>query len=214
MPFNDEVSFWREIKDYLYTEDVLVRWSENPSVRCYFVTMGEWNGNPQHEDSIRRFKQDLTNDFSEVHFHFFGGSDIKEALDRNENQLTAQLPYVDTIAFPGVTDVDGSCIILCQANEYIQMLDTKEGIIRKSLFNDNVRDFQGENNINNEKNKYDLIIFGDVLEHLSIEDAQKVLAIAEENAKAIMIAVVPTIIVYCIFSNQIVDGLTAGAVKG
>ena len=31
---------------------------------------------------------------------------------------------------------------------------------------------------------------------------------------AIMIAIVPTIVVYCIFSNQIVDGLTAGAVKG
>ena len=30
----------------------------------------------------------------------------------------------------------------------------------------------------------------------------------------IVIAVVPTIIVYCIFANQIVDGLTAGAVKG
>lgn len=31
---------------------------------------------------------------------------------------------------------------------------------------------------------------------------------------AIVIAIVPTIIVYCCFSNQIVDGLTAGAVKG
>ena len=31
---------------------------------------------------------------------------------------------------------------------------------------------------------------------------------------AIVIAIVPTIIVYCVFSNQIVDGLTAGAVKG
>lgn len=31
---------------------------------------------------------------------------------------------------------------------------------------------------------------------------------------AIVLAVVPTIIVYCCFSNQIVDGLTAGAVKG
>ncbi len=31
---------------------------------------------------------------------------------------------------------------------------------------------------------------------------------------AIMIAILPTIIVYCVFSNQIVDGLTAGAVKG
>lgn len=31
---------------------------------------------------------------------------------------------------------------------------------------------------------------------------------------AIVIAIIPTIVVYCIFSNQIVDGLTAGAVKG
>ncbi len=31
---------------------------------------------------------------------------------------------------------------------------------------------------------------------------------------AIMIAVIPTIIVYCCFANQIVEGLTAGAVKG
>lgn len=31
---------------------------------------------------------------------------------------------------------------------------------------------------------------------------------------AIIIAIIPTIIVYCCFSNQIVDGLTQGAVKG
>lgn len=31
---------------------------------------------------------------------------------------------------------------------------------------------------------------------------------------AIIIAIAPTVLVYCLFSNQIVDGLTAGAVKG
>ncbi len=31
---------------------------------------------------------------------------------------------------------------------------------------------------------------------------------------AVIIAIAPTILVYCMFSNQIVDGLTAGAVKG
>ena len=31
---------------------------------------------------------------------------------------------------------------------------------------------------------------------------------------AIMIAIIPTIVVYCMFSNQIVDGLRTGAVKG
>lgn len=31
---------------------------------------------------------------------------------------------------------------------------------------------------------------------------------------AIIIAIAPTIVVYCLFSNQIVEGLTVGAVKG
>ena len=31
---------------------------------------------------------------------------------------------------------------------------------------------------------------------------------------AILIAIIPSIIVYSMFSNQIVDGLTQGAVKG
>ena len=31
---------------------------------------------------------------------------------------------------------------------------------------------------------------------------------------AILIAIIPTIVVYSMFSNQIVDGLTTGAVKG
>lgn len=36
---------------------------------------------------------------------------------------------------------------------------------------------------------YDLIIFGDVLEHLSVEDAQRVLKKAKQHTKAILIAV-------------------------
>ena len=31
---------------------------------------------------------------------------------------------------------------------------------------------------------------------------------------AIIIAIAPTVIVYCMFRNQIVEGLTTGAVKG
>ena len=31
---------------------------------------------------------------------------------------------------------------------------------------------------------------------------------------AIIIAIAPTVVVYCMFSNQIVEGLTTGAVKG
>ena len=37
--------------------------------------------------------------------------------------------------------------------------------------------------------QYDLIIFGDILEHLSIEDAQRVLKEAEKHGKYILVAV-------------------------
>lgn len=36
--------------------------------------------------------------------------------------------------------------------------------------------------------QYDLVIFGDVIEHLEVEDAQLCIARAKENAKAILIA--------------------------
>ncbi len=49
-----------------------------------------------------------------------------------------------------VNKVENSCIAMCYANEFVNLLRTEEGVIRKSLFNDNVRDFQGTNNVNRE----------------------------------------------------------------
>lgn len=52
----------------------------------------------------------------------------------------------------------------------------------KNIYQEDIRNF-------NYPRSYDLIIFGDVLEHLTIEDAQKVLKEAEKHTKAIMVAV-------------------------
>ena len=39
---------------------------------------------------------------------------------------------------------------MCGASDFVSMINTEDGIIRKTLFNDNVRDFQGDNSINSE----------------------------------------------------------------
>ena len=51
----------------------------------------------------------------------------------------------------------------------------------RHVFNADVRGFQFEH--------YDLIIFGDVLEHMSVEDAQKVLAYAWDRCTDLIVAV-------------------------
>ena len=50
------------------------------------------------------------------------------------------------------------------------------------VFGCDIRDFQYTED-------YDLIIFGDILEHLSVEDAQRVLKEASRHSKAVLVAV-------------------------
>lgn len=149
-PFNENVTYWRDIKNYLYTEDVLLQWNETPTVRCYYVTLGEVRDHPEHEDLIRQFKNDMITICDEPLFHMHGAQEFRMIIDQNQNKLKVKLPYIDTMALPGSNDIGNSCILLCKASDYISLINTKEGIIRKTLFNDNVRDFQGDNTINRE----------------------------------------------------------------
>ena len=61
---------------------------------------------------------------------------------------------------------------------------TKHGLanIYRNVYHADIREFEYGN-------KYDLIIFGDVLEHMSVEDAQKVIAYAEPRCRDFLIAV-------------------------
>lgn len=50
-----------------------------------------------------------------------------------------------------------------------------------NVYNVNIKDF--------EYNYYDIVIFGDVIEHLEVEEAQKVLEYALEHSKQVIVAV-------------------------
>lgn len=52
----------------------------------------------------------------------------------------------------------------------------------RNVFQEDIRTFEYKQN-------YDLIIFGDILEHLSVEDAKRVLNEAKKHSKHILIAV-------------------------
>lgn len=51
----------------------------------------------------------------------------------------------------------------------------------RSVFNVKIQDFTFDH--------YDLVLFGDVIEHMTVEDAQKVLAYAKEHSDMVIVAV-------------------------
>lgn len=149
---NEKTNEFNKLKDHLMSDDVVYHWENNPTVRMYYVAMGKWRNIPQHialgEQAVSDIKS--LNIYENAELHFIDSEYLKNILDSNENNFTA---FIDTIVTMELTKVDGvenSCIALCTGEEFAKMLTTDEGVIRKSLFDDNVRDFQGENSVNSE----------------------------------------------------------------
>jgi hypothetical protein len=151
-PMNDKIKSMLAIKDFLLSEDVVFIWEKNPNVRIYYVAMGKWRNSPHHIALADQWKEDIQklNTFEDPQAHFVDSDALKEICDSNENKFSASIDAIDTMSLTEVKNVDDSCILICYASEFAKILTTSDKVIRKSLFNDNVRDYQGTNNVNSE----------------------------------------------------------------
>lgn len=151
-PVSDEIKELIKIKEFLISENAVFKWDDNPSVRLYYVVMGKWH-NSQHQLALAdTFKEDILalNTYKEPLIHFVDHDGFKSILDSNENNFEVVINSIDTMPLTSVDLVDNSCVLLCYASELKKILTTPDGLIRKSLFDDNVRDYQGDNSINTE----------------------------------------------------------------
>ncbi|MCD4675642.1 MAG: AIPR family protein, partial [Desulfobacula sp.] len=149
-PMNENIKEVLKIKDFLLSDDVVIMWEKNPTVRIYYVAMGKWRDSPHHIALAEQWKEDISqlNTFEDPKSHFVDSEALKDICDSNENTFSTSLNAIDTMALTAVKNVDDSCILICYANELTKLLTTEDKVIRKSLFNDNVRDYQGTNNVN------------------------------------------------------------------
>jgi hypothetical protein len=141
-----------EVKRHLMSDEIVCCWLNSPSVRMYFVAMGKWRNIPQHLALAKQAKRDIEalNVYANINLHFIDNEQLKSTLDSNENNFTTFIDTIGTLELTKVDGVENSCIALCKGDEFAKMLTSEEGVIRKSLFDDNVRDFQGDNSVNSE----------------------------------------------------------------
>lgn len=152
-PMNDKIKEWLKIKDYLLSPDIIDRWYQSPpSVRLYYVVMGEWNSSSHITAAYSQFEADIKNlnTYSSVSIQYVDTAAFIQTINNNDNYFTCTMQIFDSFALPEVNNVDNSLMVMVSADNLTEMLDTGEGIIRKALFNDNVRDFQGNTTINEE----------------------------------------------------------------
>lgn len=151
-PYNDKIKYMLKLKEYLLSDDIAIMWDRNPQALLYYVAMGRWRDAPDLVGLAEQFKRDLSalNIYEDALLNFVDSESLKNIYDSIENTFTETINTRQIMPLTDVDDVTNSCISLLYADELIKLLTTDEGAIRKSLFDNNVRDYQGDNVVNSE----------------------------------------------------------------
>lgn len=151
-PMNDSVKEFLELKEYLLSDDIMIIWDNNPKVTLYYVAMGRWREAPDLVGVSKQFNEDLDslNIYKDSQILFIDSEALKSIYDSITNTFSKTIDTRHTMPLTDVRCVINSCMAIVYADEFLKLLITEDGIIRKSLFNDNVRDYQGDNPVNSE----------------------------------------------------------------
>lgn len=151
-PINENIENFFKIKNHLFTIDVCERLSDNPTVWAYFVAHTDRSPSKHVEAIVTKFIQDiaLMNSYKEPKIKFIDLNSLNKLYDLNIDTFERSMKFDQLLSLNSVNDVEDSAIIFCYADEYLKILSDEDNLIRKSLFEDNVRDFQGLSNINKE----------------------------------------------------------------
>lgn len=89
-----------------------------------------------------------TNLFKDVRYIPVGAQQLHELYRSTKSSISREITFGRFVVLPTINSVRASYLGALPATEYIKLITDEDGNILKSVFIDNVRDFQGENPVN------------------------------------------------------------------
>ncbi|MBG0785559.1 MAG: AIPR family protein [Anaerolineaceae bacterium] len=151
-PRNEDIQRYSEITELIFDNPRLLKTA--PQCKLFYVVAGKPNKsdlNHQAIITIHRESLEETNLFKEVSFEKLGASEINELFRRSINPSISEFTFVNRIILPGdLPGIKEAHFGTLPLSEFKKILLDDNGRM-KAIFEDNVRDFQGEKNTVNKK---------------------------------------------------------------
>ncbi|WP_394168228.1 AIPR family protein [Saccharospirillum alexandrii] len=139
------------VKDEIYGKAA----KTSPSLRCYYCTTGSGQASAVIQQLIETNKNRLSelNIFNDIHIECVGAKVIQNGFRSATNSSSAKLSFPKAITMPSHDKVDEAYIGYVSASEVLNIAlgePDQQGVahVNRSLFYDNVRDFNPESEIN------------------------------------------------------------------
>lgn len=122
----------------------------NPSCYLFYVTTGEWTGDSQLEGRRQSGVADLRSEsiFSTVEFDCIGADVLQKLYRQTKNAIERDFTFTSHIAVPEIPGVEEAYLGVLPAKDLLSLITSPDGEVTRGLFESNIRDFQGYNQVN------------------------------------------------------------------
>ena len=147
---NSKIENLIKIKNYIYEQ--IINQSNRPILEMYYVTCGKWNdGNNLTNNintDIRYFKD--TGDFLDVLFFPYDNEKIITLYTEMRRKISRTFMMEKKLPFFTMPGIKVGYFGLVRCRDVANLLTDSQGNLFCNIFEDNVRDFQGYNQVNSE----------------------------------------------------------------
>jgi hypothetical protein len=146
---NEEVAAAAEIMQVIYAKSSKFR-RGIPVCKMFYVTTGKWTDDHNLNARIETARTDLieTGRFRDVVFTPIGATGIQKRYQESRHSRSTSFIFQKRVTVPDVPNVKEAYAGFLPWSEFKKLIMDDGGLIIKHLFFDNVRDWQGYNDVN------------------------------------------------------------------
>ncbi|MCU0569516.1 MAG: AIPR family protein [Oculatellaceae cyanobacterium Prado106] len=117
--------------------------------KLYYATTGKWVDDQNLKAVIESGNQEIEDSglFEDILFEPYGANELQRLYHETRNKLSSTVTFQNRITLPDIEGVKEAFLGILPFREFLKLIqDSNESMY--NIFYDNVRDFQGENEVN------------------------------------------------------------------
>lgn len=146
---NESLQKFADIANHIYNNAPKLK--NNPICKLFYVTTGKWVGDTNLIAIIESGKEDLesTNLFDLIDILPIGARELATYYRKTKESVSTTITFTNRLTIPEISGISEAYIGLIPYSEFLKIVANEDQNLL-NVFEDNVRDFQGENNdVNN-----------------------------------------------------------------
>jgi len=149
-PMTEQIARLIDVKDAVYDESI--KFLNSPECHLFFAYTGDLYEDPNIENARQEIEKDLveTNLFSRVGLQLVDRDRLKVYYRELKNKSVKEIEIGQYCDIPPIKFVRESLLGVASAKAFVNLIKDEDGKLSRGIFFENVRDFQGMNNVNQE----------------------------------------------------------------